>query len=230
MIANSFAVFLEDQSFVQYVNGLSVPVFVAFSLLKYRLDNISFFFFCLFFFLSDSSSLFFHQVNLVYATSIFYLAACIHLLILVIPKLNLMHIDKSIKAYLLLMFFISILFLSLIYSAIEQVFVNGVEAMLFVAKYFALTILGLASFGMYLLTQNKKSIYFLTAVICFEFSVICNNLNIYFISEWRFSLLDRLLHIIGLYFIFKFIIEEKEIKSFKKSHADNTTMINNVLA
>lgn len=230
MTANVFAIFLEDKSFVQFINASSVPVFVLFSLLKYRPNNISFFFFCLFVFLSDSSSLFLQDVNMLYTTSIFYVAACIHLLILVLPKLDLMHIDKSIKAYLLLMFLISTIFLSLVYNAIEPVFVGKVEALLFVVKCLVFIILGLASFGVYLNSQNKKSIFFLTAIICFGFSVIFNNLNMYFLSEWRFTLLDRLLHIVGIYFIFKFIIEEEQVESFNRQHVDNTRMTNNILA
>lgn len=230
LTVNAFAVFYKDSSFVQFINALSVPVFVVFSLIKYKSDNISFLFFCLFVFLSDSSGLFLQEVNMFYGSSIFYVAACIHLLILVLPKLDIYHIDKSIKAYLLLMFLIATFFLSLVYNTMGHVFFNSVEAIFFVVKSLACIILGLVSFGVYLRYQNKKSIIFLAAIICFGFSLIFNNLNIYYLSEWRFSLLDRWLHIVGVFFVFKFIIEEKQVESLSRERVGNTGVSNNILA
>jgi hypothetical protein len=231
MTVNVIAVFSEDKLFAQYINALSIPVFVTFALLKVIPDNISFFFFCLFVFLSDSSSLLFHDVNMFYATSVFYVAACIHLLILVFSKIKSIHIDKPIKAYLLLMFLIITFFLSLIYNAIEQIFNNSLEGLLFVVKSLAFIVLGLGAFGVYLSSQNKKSIFFLTAVICFGFSTIFDFVNIYFLSEWRFEICHQLLHIIGIFFMFKFIIVDKllEVNTFKYLNNNNRTD-NNILA
>jgi hypothetical protein len=231
MTVNVIAFFSEDKLFAQYINALSIPVFVIFALLKAKPDNISFFFFCLFVFLSDSSSLLFHDVNMFYATSIFYVAACIHLLILVFSKIKLIHIDKPIKAYLLLMFLITTFFLSLIYNAIEQIFENNLEGVLFVVKSFAFIVLGLGAFGVYLSAQNKRSIFFLTAVICFGFSTIFDYVNIYFLSEWRFEICHQLLHVVGIFFIFKFILEEKHVKVNTFEYLNNNSRTdNNILA
>jgi hypothetical protein len=229
--ANVFVVFSEDKLFIQYINALSIPVFVIFALLKYKPDNISFFFFCLFVFLSDSSGLLFQDVNMFYATSVFYVAACIHLLILVVSKYRFIHVDKPIKAYLLLMFLITTFFLSLVYNAIKQIFDNNLEGVLFVVKSLAFIVLCLGAFGVYLSSQNKKSIFFLTAVICFGFSTIFDYVNIYFLSEWRFEIFHQLLHVIGIFFIFKFIIRDKNVELGPIQFRDNNERTNdNVLA
>ncbi|MEC3907675.1 hypothetical protein VOI54_11650 [Tamlana sp. 2201CG12-4] len=127
-----------------------------------------------------------------------------------------------------MMFLISIFFLSLIYETIEVVLLNQITVILFMVKSLVLIVLGLLSFGVYLSVQNKKSIWFLTGVVCLGFSAIFDYFNIYFLNEWRFFMGHKLLYVTGIYFAFKYDISNNSMTTIR--NADQDSFQNNIWA
>ncbi len=138
--------------------------------------------------------------------------------------------NKLIGAYLFVVFVITLYFLYVIYSIMQTVVANETEVLLFGIKSLSLIILTFVSFGVYLNTQTKQSALFLTAVIFFGLSVIMNYINLYYLYDWTFVLLQRLLYAIGLYVIFKFIMEVHITKKAKPIKLNESYSSDNILA
>lgn len=131
---------------------------------------------------------------------------------MVIPKFKFHHLDKIIGIYLLTVLAINLYFLYIIYVVMKVVVPNSNEVLLFGIKSFTLIVLGFLAFAVYLNTQTKQSVLFLTAVLFFCLSAMLNYVCMYYFYNWSFDLLQRILYGIGLYMIFKYIIEQNANK------------------
>lgn len=83
---------------------------------------------------------------------------------------------------------------------------DQVELGFFVAKSLALLLLVFLSFVVYLNTDSKPSIVFLMGAMCFGFADILYYVSNYYIYSWSFVMLDRVLHVFGLFFVFNYMI------------------------
>lgn len=212
-VLNSLAVIIEDDVVMLLVKSMSVPVFLIFFYVRNNKINISLMVFLIFAFLSESSGILFPDLNVVCTESLFYCFAFIQLIVLILPKFKFIQLDGLIKAYLLMMFGVTLFFFKILYDLVGVEFLERAEAMLFSAKSFVLMILVFVAYGVYLHIQNKQSILFLIAVVCFGFSCVLDYLNFYFINKWSFMVLNRIIYLFGMYFIFRFVIEANKCKT-----------------
>ena len=208
-----FVTFTGDSLLLKSTMALFIPVFLIFYLVKYKSLGVVFISFLLFSFLGDISLTFFSNDIFVKVSSILYFLSYLYLIAMVMPKFKLLEVDKLIGIYLLGVFIINIFFLYTLYSILKVIIPDHTEVLLFGLKCLALIILAFISFGVYLNTQTKPSILFLVAVIFITFSTILNYVNLYYLYHWSFEMLYRVLYGIGLYFIFRYIIDNKYKKT-----------------
>ncbi|MFD2292751.1 hypothetical protein ACFSKN_17815 [Mariniflexile gromovii] len=96
--------------------------------------------------------------------------------------------------------------MNIIYGILSEVVSNRTEVMLYGIKSIFLIVLMLVSLGVYLNTQTKQSTLFLTAVLFIGLSVTLNYLKLYYLNDWSLELLHRVLYALGLYIMFKYIM------------------------
>ena len=222
---------IKDALIMQTAMPLFIPVFLIFFFVKYKSLGIAFIAFLVFSFLGDMSSMFLAQETLIQTSSILYILSFLYLIIIAIPKFKLHHLDKIIGVYLIVVFMISLYFLYTIYVLMKAIIPNQTEVLLFGIKSLTLIILGFLAFAVYLNTQTKQSVLFLTAVVFFSLSAILNYINLYYLYNWSFELLQRVLYAIGLYVIFKYIIIKNVYKTTRSTILiDESYSSDNILA
>ncbi|WP_372755270.1 hypothetical protein [Mariniflexile sp.] len=204
---NVIAVFLEDSFFMKSVMPLFIPVFLIFFFMKRNTLGIVFISFLLFSFLGDITTMFLYEEHIIEISSILYAASYICLLVMVVPKLKLIKPNLVITAYLLIVLSITLYFLFVIYGLLQAVVPNSNEVLLFGVKSLVLIILGFVSFTVYLSTQSKQSALFLTSIIFFGLSSILNYVNLYYLYDWSFELLHKLLYAIALFVMFSYVMD-----------------------
>lgn len=212
IFVNVIAFSTNNNLLIQTILALVIPVFLIFYFLKNKVLGIVFSSFLIFSFLGDTSSLFFSDDMITKTSSILYFLSYMYLIIMIAPKFKFFELDKLIAAYLIGVFSITLYFLNVFYNIVNAVLPDTLEVMLFGFKSLILIILAFLAFGVYLNTQSKQSAVFLTAVICFVFSVILNYINIYYLYDLNFLFIERILYVIGLYLLFSYITKEKTIK------------------
>lgn len=209
----SFGVITENALLMKTAKPLYIPVFLIFFFVKHSHLGIAFISFLIFSFFGDTASMFFLEDSLIEASSVLYIISYIYLLIMVIPHLKILEIKPLIGTYLLVVFAISVYFLYVIYNLMLAVIPNPNEVLLFGIKNLVLIILGFVSFAVYLNTQTKQSVLFLTAIIFFGLSSILNYINLYYLYNWSFELLHSILYVLAIFMMFKYIMS----LNFKKS-------------
>lgn len=219
-----------DALIKQTIMPLFIPVFLIFFFVKYKFLGITFISFLIFSFLGDISSMFFSDETLIHSASIFYIISYLFLIIIMAPKFKLVEMNKLIGAYLFVVFLIAIYFLYTAYTILQTVIPNSTEVLFFVLKSMTLIVLAFVSFGVYLNRQTKESVLFLTAVVFLGLSAIIFYVNLYYIYNWSFELLQRILYAIGLYILFKYVIflnitrKPKPIKQINESYSSDNIL------
>ncbi|GAA3625497.1 hypothetical protein [Flavivirga jejuensis] len=227
LIVISFLVaFVGNSLLLKSTMALFIPVLLIFYLVKYKSLGGVFISFLFFSFLGDISLTFFSNESFVKISSILYFLSYLYLIAIAARKFKVLEVDKLIGVYLLGVFLINMFFLYTLYSVLKVIIPDSEEVLLFGLKSLALIILAFVSFGVYLNTQSKQSILFLVAVIFIAFSSTLNYINLYYLYHWSFEMLHRVLYGIGLYFVFRYIIEYNEHKQNiyelkKKFSSDN---------
>ncbi|MFG6687572.1 hypothetical protein ACGK9U_13390 [Mariniflexile sp. HNIBRBA6329] len=207
---NIVGVFINDALIMKTMMSVFVPVFLIFFFINDKSLGIAFISFLLFSFLGDTSALLFLDDVLIEASSVLYILSYFFLLIIVAPKFKFLELNALVGTYLLVVFSIAVYFLYITYSILDVVVPNHNEVLLFGIKSFVLIILTFVSFGVYLNTQTKQSILFLTAVVFLGLSVMISSVNLYYLNNWSLELLYRLLYATALYLMFK-CITDKEV-------------------
>ncbi|MCB4797475.1 hypothetical protein [Neotamlana laminarinivorans] len=113
-----------------------------------------------------------------------------------------------VGGYLILVLSINLYLLYSLYKFLIDIMLNDLAVKIFAVKSLALIILASVAFGAYLSYQTKKAILFLIATACFGFAAILEYLNSYYSSTLSFLMVDRILYIVGVYFIFRYAIAE----------------------
>ncbi|MBJ6369014.1 hypothetical protein [Snuella sedimenti] len=145
------------------------------------------------------------------------------------PKFKLLKLDKIIRAYLLVVFLINTYFVYVLYGVLKAVMVDLVDVTLFAIKSMSLIILVFVAFGVYLHTETKQTITFLMAGMCFAFSTILEYINFYYVYNWGFVLLGKILFAFGVYLIAVFMIQQNR-KVRLERHRDKVTSSEGVFA
>lgn len=208
IIINVIATITENTILLQLTKPLFVPAFLLYYFIKNKYINFVFIAFLLFSFLGDSSSVLFSSDAVLKASSLLYCLSYLCLVYVVATKFKRIEFDKIVGLYLLVVFLINVYFLYTLFNILQAIIPDSLEVTLFGIKSVSLIALAFVSFAVYLNSDTKRSILFLVTSLCFVFSDVLYYISNYYIYDWSFVMLDRLLHILGLFFLFNYIIEE----------------------
>ena len=144
-----------------------------------------------------------------------YFLSYLSLLSFLIPKFKLIEFNKVITFYLLVVIMINMYFLYAVYQILKSIIPDSLELFLFGMKSIFLIVLVIIALGVYLNSETKLSILFLIMAMSFVFSDILNYVSQYYVYHWSFLMLDRVLHVIGLFFLFNYNIEYNKVPKTK---------------
>ncbi|MCX7547443.1 hypothetical protein OS188_05680 [Xanthomarina sp. F1114] len=137
-----------------------------------------------------------------------YLALTIY----IASKIKRIRFDKVVAAYLLIVISINSYFLYELFVVVKTQIIDTTEVNLFVAKSISLLVLAFVSFIVYLSSDTKQAILFLFTTLSFVFSDILHYISNYYIYNWSFVMLNHTLHLVGLFFLFNFVIGENRLR------------------
>jgi len=163
--------------------------------------------FLVFSFLGDFSSVFFSDPFMVSLSSLFYCISYFTLGYAAVSRIRIFNIDKVVGICLLLVFSINAYLMYQLFAVLQIQISDTTEVALFAVKSIALMALVFMAFATYLNKDTKASILFLTTALCFVFSDVLYYISNYYVYHDMFVVLDRLLHVLGLFFLFGYIIE-----------------------
>ncbi|PKQ44862.1 hypothetical protein [Confluentibacter flavum] len=208
---NVFAAYSENPLFLNASKVIFIPFFLIAFCIKKRIVNLVFIAFLVFSFFGDASGLFLVNDFGTTSSNTMYMFSYIGLIVIGASKFKLVNIDKVVGFYLLGILLINGYFLYSLCSMLNALITDGTEMILFGTKSMALILLVFISFAVYLGKQTKASILFLIMAICFAFSDVLEYVVHYYVYNWSILMLDRLLHIAGLFFAFQYIIETNKV-------------------
>ena len=224
---NIFGTVSENALFLQSTKPLFIPVFLIFFFIRNKVIILPFILFLLF--LGDSASMFFSNETFLKASSIMYLLSYFCLVGFVAPKFNFEKINIVIALYLIFVILINMYFLYTIYSILKTIVPDSLEVFLFGVKSISMIFLVIIAFGIYLTSETKLSILFLIMAISFVFSDILNYVSHYYVYHWSLLALDRILHVVGLFFFFKYIMEYNKLPKRLNEVNDHHAYSKNIL-
>jgi len=221
IVLNIIGAISEDTLFLQSIKPLFIPVFLIFFFINNKVNNISFVLFFLYSFLGDSASMFFSNEIFLKASSVMYFLSYICLLSFIIPKFKFEDFNKIIAIYLSIVLLINMFFLYVVYGILKNIIPDSLELFLFCLKSISLIVLVIIAFGVYINFESRQTILFLIMAMCFMFSDLLNYISQYYVYHWSFSMLDRTLHVLGLFYLFNFIIEFNKDPKQETAREDN---------
>ncbi|TYA57259.1 hypothetical protein [Formosa maritima] len=180
--------------------------------IKNRFFSFVFVLFLVFSFVGDFSSVFSSSNLIIKFSSFIYFLGYLTLIFYTFSKFKRIRLDMVIGLYLLIVISINSYFIYELFSILKLQISDPIEVNLFAAKSVSLIALTFLSFVVYLNSDTKQSIIFLLMALCFVFSDVLHYISNYYIYNWSFVLLDRVLHVVGLFFLFNYIIGENRIR------------------
>ncbi len=212
-IASTF--FTKSVLVLRLVLLLSVPMYAGFSFLRLNTLRLSMAGFLLFAFLGNAFSAIFLHARYVCFANMFYLAALVCLVFALVPKfkIQMKNNNKWLRPYLLGMFAIGLCFLFGIGHIFSMLVLSQVAFYVFVFQAVSLLVLCLLCFGAFLSVPTQSAIWPLVAVICFGFALAVNYISAFYLYHHVFELLGSLFYVLGLYFVFKFMLSEGKTKT-----------------
>lgn len=227
--ANILGTFTGNVLFLQTTKALFVPALVVFFLIRYKTLNLAFVLFFVFSFLGDVSLAFFESNMFIKVSSVFYFLSYLFLIGVVISKFNFFKIDRVVGVYLVVVFLINAYFLYVFYGILKAVVPDGLEVLLFGVKNISLIVLTFLAFGKYLSKDTKPAIIFLMAAMCLVFSTALNYVSLYYVYNWSFVMLERVIYAIGIYLLLNYIIESDKT-TVVKSETQSSFNPDNIFA
>jgi hypothetical protein len=207
ILINVVATISGNELFQQMTKPLFVPVFLIYFLLTNKRISLLIFTFLAFSFIGDFTSVFTNNLLMVEVSSMLYCLSYISLIIASVIRIKKLKLDKVIGVYLILVFLINSYLLFTLFDILKYHIPDSIEITLFGIKSVSLLVLAFVAFIDYLNTDSKQSIQFLVMSLCFVFSDVLHYVSTYYMYNWSFVMLDRVLHVVGLFFLFNYILE-----------------------
>ncbi|TYA71490.1 hypothetical protein [Seonamhaeicola marinus] len=198
------------------VYPLFIPVFLIFFFLNNKNLNIGFVIFLIFCFLSDISSIFFQDDWYVKISSSLTVLGFTCLFLMMLPKLQFGKLGRLIRGYLVMVFCISLYFLYTVGYELNLIISDTNEMVLFSLKNLTLIVFAFVAFANYLSKENTISVLVLIGAILINLSSILGYVNLYYVYHWSFEMIDKLLYVTCLYFLFRSFAFEKRYQNLEK--------------
>lgn len=212
ILINVLATLSESGLLLQITKPLFVPIFIMYYFIKNRYFSLVFVIFFIFSFIGDFSSVFFTNNSIIKFSNFIYFLSYLTLIVYIISKFKRIRLDAVIATYLLIVISINSYFLYELFSILKLQITDPIEVNLFVLKSASLILITFLAFVSYLNSDTKQSIIFLLVALSFVFSDVLHYISNYYIYNWSFVMLDRVLHVFGLFFLFNYIIGENRIR------------------
>jgi hypothetical protein len=224
---NVFATISENEALLQFSKPLFIPVFVMYYYIKNKYISAIFVLCLIFFFLGDFSSVFFSNEQLRQVSSLLYCISYLCLVYAALSKIQQLNFDIVIGTYLIIVFAINAYLMYELFAVLKLQIPNNMEVALFGVKSLSLIILSFVTFIAYLNSDTKESILFLIMALCFVFADVFYYISNYYIYTRSFVVLDRVLHIFGLFLLLNYIIEQnrKHKKNKVEQRAANSDKV-----
>lgn len=221
IIVNIIGTYSGDVLFLQTTKSLFVPALLILFFVSNKSLSLRYILFFVFSFLGDASLLLFGNQFFIKASSVFYLLSYLCLIGVAISKLKSFKVDKIVAVYLIVVFLINTYFLYIFYDILKVVVLDNLEVFLFGVKGFSLLILAFVSFVKYLSKDTKPAILFLMVAMCLVLSTILNYVNLYYVYNWSFVMIETVIYATGIYLLLNYVLEEN-----KSTVIDNTIQDN----
>ncbi|WP_027137268.1 hypothetical protein [Gaetbulibacter saemankumensis] len=212
---------------LEYTFLIVTPLFLLYCLRKQNSLSVSFVSFLIFSLGGHAFMVFVQGESGTKIAHVLYMLAYLYLIVMVLPKFKLKNFDRLIMAYLLAVFCISLYFLYSVFSLLKVVIADDLESLLFAIKSLGIVLLSFVALGIYLSTETKQSIYLLLAVMCFGFSAVINYIEMYYLYDFNFLIVERILYVSGLFLVFKYVYLED---TYHKLIVTKTYTSKNILA
>lgn len=226
ILLNVIGAVSENALLLQSSRPLFIPVFLIFFFIKDKTIAVPFILFLICSFLGDSASMFFSNETFIKASSVMYFLSYLCLVGFIFPKFKFEEFNKLITLYFVVIILINIYFLYTIYGILKSIIPDGLEVFLFGTKSLSMILLVFIAFGVYLNSETKMSILFLMMAVSFMFSDVLDYISHYYVYHWSFLMLDRVLHVLGLYLLFRYITEYNKIHKLEVSREDKISARN----
>lgn len=216
VVFNVFAAISEIEPLLQLSKPLFIPIFLMYYFLRNKYINTIFVLCLVFFFFGDFTSVFFSNEYLLQTSSLLYCLSYLCLVYAALSKIKHLNFDFVIGGYLIVVFMINAYLMYELFAVLKMQIPNGIEVALFGLKSISLIVLCFIAFIVYLNSDTKESILFLIMALCFVFADVLYYISNYYLYSSSFVMLDRILHIFGLFLLLNYIIEQNRLrKKFK---------------
>lgn len=211
-VFNVFAAISQIEPLLQVSKPLFIPVFLMYYFVRNKYIKTSFVLCLVFFFFGDVTSVFFSNEQLLQTSSLLYCMSYLCLVYAALSNIKQLNFDIVIGAYLIIVFAINAYLMYELFTILKFQILSSIELILFALKSLTLIILSFVAFIAYLNSDTKESILFLIMALCFVFADVFYYISNYYIYSWSFVVLDRVLHILGLFFLLNYIIEQNRVR------------------
>ncbi|WP_418513367.1 hypothetical protein [Corallibacter sp.] len=211
IVVNVMATLGHFELLEKLTKSLLIPIFLMYFLARHKRIEAAVVGFLIFSFLGDLSSVFFDNELLIESSSIAYFLSYVCLVYVAITRIHKINFDKIIGAYLTVVFAINAYFMYVLFTVLQTQIADEVEVIAFGARSIALVVLAFVAFVVYLNFETKQSIMFLVTSLCFVFSDVLFYISNYYIYDWSFVLIDRVLHAVGLFFLIGCVVNESKM-------------------
>ncbi|WP_299224322.1 hypothetical protein [uncultured Psychroserpens sp.] len=199
-----------------------------------KMANVFLFTFVIFF-IGDAFSVFsFGEMALKLSKSM-YIGGYLLLIFILLGKLKRIRFEGLVSLYLILVLLLNSYFLYVLYEVAKENFVDEVNLVLYVLHGIILIAMTYFSFAVYLSKETGQSITFLLMVFCFVFSDVLDYICNLYIYYWLFEAFERVLHIGGLFLLYKYVYDfhteskEKEKMDLSTYFTSNTEQLKDMI-
>lgn len=135
----------------------------------------------------------------------FFTGAYLLLIFVLMGKLKNMKFEGLVSWYLAIAFLINTYLIFQLFIALKGGFQDSVILTLAISKGIVLLVMAFLAFAIYLSTETKQSIVFLTMVCCFIFCDVLGFINTAYLYFWPFETVQKITQGIGLILAFAYV-------------------------
>ena len=213
-----FAVFfLQGTNYVFYLKPLLIPLFVVYIILKNGFGFPKpYLFFVFLFYLGQTCMLFSdHSKTVLQVALVLYVMFYFALINLPLPLISGAQFKKIFTGVTLIVILVNAVLLFLIVYIIFKSTTDTIANCISIVNASAALALIICAVACLSISTNKKSfLYFLGAVSLIS-SDVFSALNVYYLQFFALNVLELILHFVGFYLIYLFIIEKNKLKEIE---------------
>lgn len=202
--------FLPGTKVVFYLKPLFIPLFLVYAILKNGfIFPKGYFFFVIFFYLGETFMLFSDYSNTVLQLAlVFYLMFYFALTNLSLPLISGAHFKKVFTGVTLFVILLNAFFLFLIVYMIFKKNTDAITNSIAVLNAISALALMISAVVYLSVDTSKKSFLYFVGSISFILSDVFSAVNVYYLYVFALNILEIVLHFVGFYLIYLFIIEK----------------------